>query len=403
VKVLLSAYACEPGKGSEQEVGLRILLAAASRHEVWVLTRDNSIPLLTEFLAGHPLAARIHLHGLDLDGPVRRVKRLGQAGLHVYYDAWQRRAAATAAELDRRVDFDLVHHATFATYWAPAGVSRLGKPLVWGPVGGGVLTPAGLLPELGAAGLWEEARRETVRRLALRRPSVRATAKAATVCLAQNDSTARRLRGRGVRVLPNALTVRVPPLPALGTRTTDVAFVGRLVPWKGGPLAVRALAQLRHRDAVLRVFGDGPDRERILRTADRWGVRDRVDLVGTLPRNDLLRRLRRCAVLLHPAVHEEAGLAVAEALGLGVPVVCLDHGGPAEVVRWWPAGRSTVVPPGTSRATARRLAAAVDVYLDRPIAVPTEPVPPSASFDSVLLDAYADAVARVRVPRTTYT
>jgi hypothetical protein len=55
MRILLSAYACEPGKGSEQEVGLRIMLAAAQRHDVWVLTRENSIPLLEEYLALHPL------------------------------------------------------------------------------------------------------------------------------------------------------------------------------------------------------------------------------------------------------------------------------------------------------------------------------------------------------------
>ncbi|HZB49357.1 MAG TPA: glycosyltransferase, partial [Mycobacteriales bacterium] len=344
MKVLLSAYACEPGKGSEQEVGLRVLLAAARRHDVWVLTRGNSVPLLTDFLAGQPLAGRVHLHGIDPTGLPRRVKRAGQPGLHAYYEAWQRLAARTARRLDREVDFDLVHHATFAAFWTPAGVSGLGKPLVWGPVGGAVLPPAALLPELGVAGLAEEAVREGVRRLALLRPAVRSTAARAAVCLAQNAATARRLGRPDVTVLPNALTVQLPALGPAEPRGTDVAFVGRLVPWKGGPLAVRALRHLRHGESVLRVFGDGPDRDRLVRAAERWGVRDRVDLVGALPRDELLRRLRCAGALLHPALHEEAGLSVAEALGLGVPVVGLDHGGPAELVRSWPTDRSRLVP-----------------------------------------------------------
>ena len=33
----------------------------------------------------------------------------------------------------------------------------------------------------------------------------------------------------------------------------------------------------------------------------------------------------------------------AEALCLGVPLVCLDHGGPAEIVRWWPSGHVALV------------------------------------------------------------
>ena len=132
VKILLSVYACEPGKGSEQEVGLRVMLAAAQRHDVWVLTRENSITLLEKYLADFPVRDRIRLHGIDVAGPMRRIKRAGQP-LHLYYDAWQRLAARRGAELDRSVDFDLVHHATFATYWARAGVSELSKPFVWGP------------------------------------------------------------------------------------------------------------------------------------------------------------------------------------------------------------------------------------------------------------------------------
>lgn len=42
LKVLLSAYACEPGKGSEAEVGWQCGLQVARFHEVTVLTRANN-------------------------------------------------------------------------------------------------------------------------------------------------------------------------------------------------------------------------------------------------------------------------------------------------------------------------------------------------------------------------
>jgi glycosyltransferase involved in cell wall biosynthesis len=396
MKILLSAYACEPGKGSEQEVGLQVMLAAAQRHDVWVLTRENSIDLLEKFLASHPLRDRIHLVGIDLDGPIRRLKRAGLPGLHLYYDAWQRLAGVRAAELDRRFDFDVVHHATFAAYWTRAGVSRLGKPFVWGPVGGGVTTPPPLIRELGAAGLREDGLREAVRRFAAWRPSQRATARAAAICLAQNASTARRLSSDQVFILPHALSVRLPQMDAPEARGTDIAFVGRLVPWKGGHLAVQALRHVQHHDAVLRVFGEGPEKQRIRRAAERWGLQDRVKLTGSLPRDDLLRRVRHCGVLLHPALHDESPIALGEALSLGTPVVCLDHGGPAEIVRWWPAGHVALIPPSAPESTARGLAAAVDAFLDEAPDPPTEPVLPVASFESSLLDTYDKAVERTR-------
>jgi glycosyltransferase involved in cell wall biosynthesis len=396
MKILLSAYACEPGKGSEQEVGLQVMLAAAHRHDVWVLTRQNNIDVLEEFLATHPLRHRIHLHGIDLDGPIRRLKRTGLPGLHFYYDAWQRLAGVRAAELDRRIDFDLVHHATFATYWTRAGVSQLGKPFVWGPIGGGVRTPAPLRRELGSVGLRDDVLREAARRLAVLRPNHRATTRAATACLVQNTSTAQRLRTDRVAVLPNALTVRLTHLDPPEPRGTDIALVGRLIPLKAGPLAIRALRYVQHTGTVLRVYGKGPDEQRIRRAADRWGLRDRVEMVGSLPRDELLRRVRRSGVLLHTALHEQAGLSVAEALGLGTPVVCLDHGGPAELVRWWPTSRVTLVPPSDPESTARRLARAVDAFLDEAPDPPAEPVPPVASFESCLLHAYDQAVERAR-------
>src|SRR4029077_18277793 len=42
LKVLISAYACEPGKGSEPEVGWQWALQMARFHDVTVLTRTNN-------------------------------------------------------------------------------------------------------------------------------------------------------------------------------------------------------------------------------------------------------------------------------------------------------------------------------------------------------------------------
>jgi glycosyltransferase involved in cell wall biosynthesis len=139
---------------------------------------------------------------------------------------------------------------------------------------------------------------------------------------------------------------------------------------------------------------------RVRRAARRWDLADRVELVGSLPRAEVLRQVRRCGVLLHPALHEEAGLCVAEALALGTPVVCLDHGGPAEVARWWPTRHVALISPSDPESTARRLAAAVDAFLDDPPDPPAEPVLPVASFDSSLLDVYDQAVELARaLPR----
>lgn len=393
MRVLLSALACEPGKGSEPEVGFRAMLAAASRHDVWVLTASESIPALKQALSLDPRADRIHLEDIPFEVPAERVVHLGAAGYHLRYDRWQRLASSRALALDREVGFDVAHHVTLASYWTRAGVASLGKPMVWGPIGGGVDPPLRLVPELGPRGIIEAAARVLARPLIARFPQVRRTQNLATVTLAQNQGTGRRLRGPGtVILLSNALAVQLDGTPAATARTGELLYAGRLLPWKAPMLALRALRYVSHPEAVLRFCGDGPEEARLRRAARRWGLSGRVRFEGWIQRDRVLALLARAGALLHPAVHDEAPLCIAEALTLGTPVVCLDHGGPPEIVGQWPGSPSALVTPRGAESTARSIAAAVDRFLERPPPTADRPFAPRTSFEQELLWSYDDAL-----------
>jgi glycosyltransferase involved in cell wall biosynthesis len=390
VRVLLSAFSCEPEKGSEREVGFRALLAAASRHEVWLLTRSVSVPVLRRFLVGHPLAGRIHLEAVPVDFDE---DGFGRTKFHWNYDRWQRGAARRGVELDRQVDFHVVHHVSFATVWTRVGVAAVPKPLVWGPVGGGVEPPWRLLPELGLRGVLDDLSRVTSRRLLAQLPPMRRAPEVAAVILAQNRDMLRRLRARApIQVLPNATAVELDGVQPHGARTRDVLLVGRLLAWKGGHLALRALRHVTHPGTTLRVYGEGPDCGRLERVARRWGLADRVRFHDWIPRDTLLPEVARAGALVHPSLHDDAPLSVAEALSLGTPVVCLDHGGPAEVVRRWPDSPARLVPPAGPTATARRIAEAIDGFLADPPPLLEAPTRPDVSFAGSLLEAYERAV-----------
>jgi glycosyltransferase involved in cell wall biosynthesis len=393
MKVLLSAYACAPDEGSEPEVGFQALLAAARRHQVWVFTQPHMAERLHRFLDGHPAAAQIQLEGIDPPDPVQRDGLWQLAQTQWRYDQWQRRVTARALELDRRIGFDVVHHITLAAYWMRTGVAAVSKPLVWGPVGGGVEPPRRLVGELGLNGLVESGVRIGVRRILGTLLSSQ-VARSAAVVFVQNEATARRIPRRvDAVVLTNGICVEVEAMPPSGARRPEIAFVGRLAPWKGGRLAVRALRYVSAPHALLRIYGEGAERQRILEAARRWGLEDRVHLEGRLPRRELVARIAQAGVLLHPSLHEESPIAVAEALTMGTPLVCLDHGGPAELIRQWPGSPSVAVSPGWPDATARALAHAVDRFLADPPPVPPVPAAPKDSFGDRILEAYERAVA----------
>src|SRR5215510_6227488 len=136
LRVLLSAYACEPGKGSEPEVGWQWALQMARFHDVTVLTRENNranIESELERLKGRqPLPNFVyHERGAGLLNLKRRSK-----AVQLYYLLWQRSAWDVIARLHAERPFELMHHVTFAAFRYPVAIWGHGAPCIWGPVGG---------------------------------------------------------------------------------------------------------------------------------------------------------------------------------------------------------------------------------------------------------------------------
>ena len=394
MKVLVSAFSCRPGWGSEPEVGFRAVLAAAERHRVWVLTSDDGADDLRRGLATAGAAQPVEVVSVPFGSDEHA---LGATRFHVWYDRWQRRVAEVAVDIHRQVDLDLVHHVTFATTWTRVGVAAVPRPLVWGPVGGGVEPPRLLWGTLGARGAAEALARSLGRRAMTVLPHTGVPL--GTHVLAQNATTAARLRPHRATVVSNATALDVTELPVASARSREIAVVGRLVAWKGGTLAIRALREVRTPDASLAFYGAGPDEDRLRAAARRAGVADRVTFHGWRPRTTILEHIAAAGVLLHPSLHEEAGMVIAEALAAGTPVVALDHGGPPQVVRAWPEGPWRLVPPGPPARTARALAQAVDAALATPSPVGRPPVPPVSRLADAVLAAYERARPQVSAPR----
>jgi glycosyltransferase involved in cell wall biosynthesis len=198
-------------------------------------------------------------------------------------------------------------------------------------------------------------------------------------------------------ILPHSLAVTVDQVTTIDSGA-DVVFAGRLIPWKAVGLAVNTMAYVSNADAVLHIYGDGPDRRRLERRIRKKGLESRVQIHGLVSRPRLHAAIASARVLLHPALHEEGGMVVAEAMSLGTPVVGLGHAGPAAAVEYWPKEMSRLVPPTTPDATARELAKAVDGFLAEgsDAGLPRR----HFKFDGALLEIYRTAFETYRASRT---
>lgn len=346
-KVLLSAYACEPGKGSEPGVGWNLANQIAKDYEVWVITRANNRSAIERELSAAP-NGRLHFVYYDLPSWARWWKK-GKRGVQLYYYFWQIGVYWTAQKLHADIEFDLAHHLTFGKYWSPSFISFLPIPFIWGPVGGGESAPRTFWTGLGARGMLFEIVRESARYLAEFDPFVRLTVKRSRLTLAKTSETALRLNKLGASRVTllgeSALSYeelhRFSLLFNKEAQLDSFKFIsiGNFLPLKGFTLGLEAFAialqqenngQLRNAEYWL--VGDGPDFHRLQNLSNRLGIESRVKFWGRLSREETLKKLVECQVLVHPSLHDSGGWVCLEAMAAGRPVICLDLGGPATQV-----------------------------------------------------------------------
>jgi glycosyltransferase involved in cell wall biosynthesis len=340
MKILMSAYSCEPSKGSERGVGWNVVSEVAKHHEVWVLTRpDESKEAIKAELAVRPIP---NLHFVYFTLPFWQDSlRWGQSGaIQLHYYFWQIQAYFAGKKLHQEINFDVIHHVTFVKYSCPSFLSLLPVPFVWGPVGGGESAPWSFWSDFNWRNKLYEVARLVSRLIGELDIFTRMTARRSTIAYATTVDTADRvgkLKAPWVQIysaiglLPEEIEqlAQCPPPPDSPVRFISIA---RLLHWKGLHLGLRAFAEANLSATEYWILGEGAETQRLKNLALNLGIAHRVKFFGLLPREEVLTKLGDCSVLVHPSLHDSGAGVCLEAMAAGRPVICLNLGGPAAQV-----------------------------------------------------------------------
>ncbi len=151
------------------------------------------------------------------------------------------------------------------------------------------------------------------------------------------------------------------PAAAAQHQSLNLLCVATLTPRKGHALLFEALGDLRERRWHLNCAGsllrDPAHVAALEHQIDRLRLGSRVSLLGDLDNEALERQYERADVFVLPSYLEGYGMALAEAVAYGLPVISTTAGAIPETV---PAAASVLVPPGDSRALAAALASLMD-------------------------------------------
>ena len=334
MKLLISAYACAPNRGSDYAVGWNWATEAHRLgHEIWVLASSVHRADIEVACSLDPT-----LRGINWIFPTVRSWPL-ERGVEpewerTYNMLWQWAARRDARCLCREMAFDAIHHVSWAGIRAMTFLGSLGPPLIIGPIGGGETSPPRLRDALGRRGRLLERMRDLSSRTITFNPTVRPGLSAASVIFASTAQT-RNLFPDAIREKTVVFSqLGLPSLPAVrpkGSRDCPPHFLyaGRLLYWKGVHIALRAFAHVAQQmpGAQFTIVGDGPER-----AALEQRVSDGVKFIPRVPQDELFRLYETHDLLLFPSLHDSGGFVALEALAHGMPVVCLDLGGPGDLV-----------------------------------------------------------------------
>ena len=334
LKVLLSAYACEPDRGSEPGVGWEWATRMAKFHDTTVLTRSNNKEVIEKRIALHHVIQAPQFVYLDLPDWCIKLKRRGIIAVFLYYLLWQWYASRHIQKTN--TSYDIIHHITFNGFRFPGAWWRIEAPVVLGPLGGGSITSSQYRKCYGHKWMLEKIREFSIKHWHWNPWTIASMRRARRVFVVGSDLQKRFLNA-GIdaqKMLETALPLELENTQLIANRDQrkDFVWVGNLEPWKAWQIALEAFAIAASKTSDtcrLHIIGDGSQADSAKKYAKKLGIEERLSFLKKLPRNNVWGMMASSRALIFSSVRDTSGNVVLEAMGLECPVICFNHQGAA--------------------------------------------------------------------------
>ena len=344
MKVIISAYACSPYKGSEPGVGWGFVKGLAPLHDLCVITELSFKEDIDNYINKYPELLKVRFEYVAR-ARSRVAERIWPPAYYWTYRRWHQDAYRLAQQLHQEMVFDVAHQLTMVGFREPGYLWKLGIPFVWGPVGGMGFFPWRFLPVVGGYGAlyylgynffnwWH------MNFLARPRQAANAAASGAAngLITATTENRAGAVKcWRCASSVLNEVGLPFEPFPNIHERAAEeplrIFWSGLHIPRKALNLALQALSRLpADIDWEITILGEGRKTNEWQLLAAELGIGPRCHFLGWVPREQALDVMARAHLVLITSLRDLTSTVTVEALALGLPIICLDHCGFADVV-----------------------------------------------------------------------
>lgn len=332
-KILISAYACEPNKGSEPEVGWQWSVNIAKYHEVWILTKENNKKTIEEYKNNSVEDIpwdNMHFVYVHLPNWLVFWKK-GNRGMRPYYYLWAKMAYKIGLQLHSREKFDLVHSITFVSLTQPCFLYQLDIPFVWTIAGGENISHS-----INYKMKFKEKLYELIRSLGQLRVHysfrIKNAIRKASLILATTEET--------LELIPKEYHKKVVVTSAIGidkcrsikqrnsSDSIKVLLSGKFIYLKGVRLGIDAILKIveDYDNVSFTILGNGPYEQEYRLKCQKY-IGTKINFVNKVPHEKMYDFYCDYDILINTALRDSGCLVAMEAMSVGVPVVCINTGG----------------------------------------------------------------------------
>ncbi len=379
MKILISAYACDPYRGSEAGVGWRAVCRIAQRHDVCVLTNPHNQEGWERAAGEGLIPPNIQVRFVQGSTSCSRSRFVARFQSWLNYASFNRRVFADALAWHAEEHFDLCHQVTIAGWRMPSPLWKLPIPFIWGPIGGAGQIPRSFRGMLSPSAHVFELARDLNTWWAKRQQDFKDCVRETAVIFAANEETREFLKPlRGdrplirlpiasfpveevarFRRLENGGWVSGPSrtagiLPAEhdaspknpgwkpgfqnsleGCSPLRLFAGGNMEGRKGVALALKALLLVKQSGVPFHytVAGGGPDIPHLKKLANRLGIADYIEFNLGYQGDDYVKALLSTDVYFLPSFRESTPVTLLEAMLAGCFPVVADTSAQGEIVR----------------------------------------------------------------------
>ena len=343
MKILLSAYACEPNKGSEPEVGWKWATELSKlNNEVYVITRLNNKENIEKEMKKSNFE---NLNFIYFDFPnwfLKIFKGNHNRFSYFYFYIWQIAIYFVAKKITHRIKFNYIHHVTFVSYRFPSFLCFLNVPFIFGPIAGGEQIPNKLIKNFDFKSKLKENLRYLNNKFVNYSPILNMVFKRSIKIIVTSNETKLKIPKKyhhktfvELAIAPDVKNVVQDQF--FLNKSTDISklcFVGVFEHRKGINIILEILKKLKKNDIkfFFNFYGDGPLKKYIQEFILKENLMNNVKLHGVIAKKNITKEMKKNHIFLFPSLRDSGGFVLFEAMSVGLPSLILKLGGPANII-----------------------------------------------------------------------